>query len=228
MARKQIVVIGLGRYGSSVARVLYQMGHDVLAIDRDEAPVQGLLGHVTYSVRADATNEAVLRELGVPNFDAAVVGIGSDIQSSIMSTVLLKSFELPHVVARAHNQLHGQTLERLGADRIIHPEQEMGARVGRSLLNPDILEYMELAANFGISKMKVPQGISNHTLREAGLAEARDKYGLAVLAIRRNKGLILLPAEEERLQPDDLLVIASKDDLLEGLLSAKNGQEPSA
>ena len=228
MVRKQIVVIGLGRFGSSVARALYQTGHDVLAIDRDEAPVQELLGHVTYSVRADATNEAVLRELGVPNFDAAVVGIGSDIQSSIMSTVLLKSFELPHVVARARNQLHGQTLERLGADQVIHLEQEMGTRLGRSLLNPGILEYMELAANFGISKMKTPQAISNHTLREAGLAEARDKYGLAVLAIRRGKELILLPSEEERLQPDDLLIIASKDDLLEKLLNEKNGPELSA
>jgi trk system potassium uptake protein TrkA len=222
MARKQIVVIGLGRFGSSVARALYQMGHDVLAVDREEPRVQELMGLITYPVCADATNEAVLRELGVPNFDSAVVAIGSNIQASIMSTVLLKGFGIPHVTARAQNQLHGQTLERLGANRIVHPEEEMGARLGRGLLSPGILEYMELAGNFGICKMNVPPHISNHTLKEAGLTGARDKYGLAVLAIRRDKDLILLPSEEERLKADDTLILASKDDLLETLLTDKD------
>jgi trk system potassium uptake protein len=224
MARKQIVVIGLGRFGSSAAHTLYEMGHDVLVVDNDEGRVQDMLGKATYSVRGDATNEAVLRELGVPNFDTAIVAIGSDIQSSIMATVLVKSFGIAHVVARAKNQLHGQTLERLGANQVVYPEQEMGLRTAHNLFNPDVLEYMDVGGNFGISKLRVPEDMSQQTLKEAGLTGARDRYGLAVLAIRRGQKVIHLPAEEEFLQQGDVLVIASESDRLDKIFSPKNGQ----
>ena len=227
MARKQIVVIGLGRFGSSAVQTLYEMGHDVLGIDTDEVRVQEVLGKATYSVRGDATNEAVLRELGVPNFDVGIVAIGSDIQSNIMTTVLLKSFGLAQVVARATNQLHGQTLERIGADRVVYPEQQMGLRVARNLFNPGVLEYMEVGANFGVSKLRVPDAMSEQTLKEAGLTGARDKYGLAVLAIRRGQKVIHLPAEEERLQPGDVLIIASETERLEKLFANQNGHRSS-
>jgi trk system potassium uptake protein TrkA len=227
MARKQIVVIGLGRFGSSVVHTLYQMGHDVLGIDSDEVRVQDMLGKATYSVRGDATNEAVLRELGVPDFDVGIVAIGSDIQSNIMTTVLLKSFGLAQVVARATNQLHGQTLERVGADQVVYPEQQMGLRLARNLFNPGVLEYMEVGANFGVSKLRLPESMSQQTLKEAGLAGARDKYGLAVLAIRRGKKVIHLPAEEERLQPGDVLIIASETDRLSKLFADQNGHRAS-
>ena len=217
MAQKQVVVIGLGRFGSNMTRTLYQMGHDVLALDTDERLVQEAMGNATYAVKADATSEAVLRELGVPSFDVAVVAIGSDIQASIMSTVLLKSLEVPYIVARASNDLHSQTLERVGANLVIYPEQEMGVRVARNLFNPDVIEYMELAANFGISKVKAPDEINGLTLKEAGLAGSRDRYGLSVVAVRRGKDLIFLPAEEERLQSGDVLIIASRGEHLERL-----------
>ena len=217
MAQKQVVVIGLGRFGSNMTRTLYQMGHDVLALDTDERLVQEAMGNATYAVKADATSEAVLRELGVPSFDVAVVAIGSDIQASIMSTVLLKSLEVPYIVARASNHLHSQTLERVGANLVIYPEQEMGVRVARNLFNPDVMEYMELATNFGISKVKAPDEINGLTLKEAGLAGSRDRYSLSVLAVRRGKDLIFLPAEEERLQSGDVLIIASRDEHLERL-----------
>ena len=123
MENQQIVIIGLGRFGSSVAYTLYQMGHDVLALDLDAARVQEAMGQVTYPVQGDATQEAVLKELGIPNFDMAVVAIGSNVEASIMSTVLLKSMGVPHIVARAKSRLHGQTLERVGADVVVHPEQ---------------------------------------------------------------------------------------------------------
>lgn len=217
MAKKQIVVVGLGRFGTSIATTLYQMGHDVLAIDTDERLVQETMGQVTYAVRGDATNEAVLRELGAPDFDIAVVAIGSAMEASIMATVLCKSLGVGIVVARARNQLHGQTLERVGANLVVYPEQERGVRIARTLFHPDVLEYMEVAPNFGISKMKVPNEMFNRTLKEAGLSTGRDKYGLAVLFVRRGKEFILLPSEEERLRPGDLLVLASSDDRLDRL-----------
>ena len=217
MANQQIAVIGLGRFGSSVAYTLYQMGHDVLALETDEARVQAAMGQVTYPVQGDATQETVLRELGIPNFDMAVVAIGSNVEASIMSTVLLKSMGVPHIVARAKTQLHGQTLERVGADVVVHPEQETGEHVARGLFHPEVQDYMEVAPNFGISKVKASAQTINRTLKEAGLAGARDKYGLAVLAIRRGKDVILLPSEEERIQKEDTLVLASKEEMLDKL-----------
>jgi len=217
MANQQIVIIGLGRFGTSVAYTLYQMGHDVLALEADQARVQAAMGQVTYPVQGNATEEAVLRELGIPNFDMAVVAIGSNVEASIMSTVLLKSLGVPHIVARAKTQLHGQTLERVGADVVVHPEQETGEHVARGLFHPEVQDYMEVAPNFGISKVKASPQTTNRTLKEAGLTGARDKYGLAVLAIRRGKDVILLPSEDERIQREDILVLASKEEMLDKL-----------
>ena len=217
MANQQIVVIGLGRFGTSVAYTLYQMGHDILALEIDQARVQAAMGQVTYPVQGNATEEAVLRELGIPNFDMAVVAIGSNVEASIMSTVLLKSLGVPHIVARAKTQLHGQTLERVGADVVVHPEQETGEHVARGLFHPEVQDYMEVAPNFGISKVKASPQATNRTLKEAGLTGARDKYGLAVLAIRRGRDVILLPSEDERIQKEDILVLASKEEMLDKL-----------
>ena len=217
MAKKQVIVVGLGRFGLGMASTLYQMGHDVLGVDTDPRRVQDAAGSVTHPVTGDATNEAVLRELGVSNFDVAVVAIGSSVEANIMATVLFKSIGIGFIVARARNRLHGQTLERVGADLVVHPEYERAVRVARSLFNPDVLEYMELGPNFGISKLKAPVEMHNRSLKDAGLSSARDKYGLAVLGLRRGKDIILLPSEEERMQPGDLLVVAARDELLEKL-----------
>ena len=122
--KKQDAVIGLGRFGSSVAWELYQIGHDVWGIDLDEKTVQDMLGHVTIGVTADATNETVLEELGLSNFDVAVVAIGSDMQASILVTVVLKGLGIPFIVNRAINELHGNAVERVVADKVVYPEQE--------------------------------------------------------------------------------------------------------
>jgi len=227
MAKKQVVVVGLGRFGSNVARTLYQMGHDVLGVDTNERLVQDVMSEVTYAVKGDATNENVLRELGVPNFDAAVVAIGSNVEANIMSTVLLRSLGVPYVASRARNQLHGQTLDRLGANQVVYPEREMGSRVARSLFNPDVTEYMALAPGFGISKIRSPEALQGQTLKDAGLAGSRDKYSLFVLAIRRGKDLILLSSEEERVQQGDLLILANKDETLERLYQSSTTKTES-
>ena len=210
--KKQVVVIGLGRFGSSVAREMYQMGHDILGIDLDEKNVQDMLGHVTYAVKADATNEAVLRELGVSNFDVAVVAIGSDIQASILVTVILKDLGIPFIVTRSINELHGNAMERIGADKVVYPEQEMGRRLAHIEFDPDVLDYMEVAPNYGITKLRPPEKIVKRTLEEAGLTGPRDKYGVAVLAIRRGRDYFLTPAKDEEIRPGDILMVAGSNE----------------
>ena len=217
--KKQVVVIGLGRFGSNLATSLYNIGHDVLAMDTEEERVQSMMGRVTYPVTGNATNEVVLRELGITDYDAAVVAIGSDIVSSIMASVLLKTLGIPYVVSRAQNEIHGNTLERIGVDKVIHAESEMGMRLAHSLFNPNVQEYLELAPSFGLSRLKVPNRFDNMTLRELGFSGPRDRYGLAVLAIKRGNDITLNPDSDDRLQTGDLLVLAGSDELLEKLES---------
>jgi trk system potassium uptake protein TrkA len=219
MAKKQVVVIGLGRFGSGVARSLYNLGHDVLAMDVNEDRVQNMMGQVTYPVSGNATNETVLKELGVPDYDAAVVAVGSDIPGSVMACVLLKTMDIPYIVARATNELHGITLERIGVDKVIHPESEMGVRLAHNLFNPNLQEYLEMAPNFGLSRMKVPPQFVDKSLKELGFSSPRDKYGLAVLAIRRGKDVTLNPDIDDRLRSGDMLILAGRDELLERLPS---------
>ena len=217
--KKQVVVIGLGRFGSSVARSLYNLGHDVLAIDVDDERVQSTMGQVTHPVAGDATNDAVLRELGIPDYDAAVVAVGSDVVASVLTCVLLKTRDIDYIVARAHDELHGNALERIGVDKVVHAESEMGVRVAHNLFNPNLQEYLELGPNYGFSRMRVPDAFVNRTLKELGFSGPRGKYGLAVLAIKRGQDVTLNPDNDDRLQAGDMLVLAGKDELLERLPS---------
>jgi len=215
--KKQIAVLGLGRFGSSIARSLYNLGHDVLAIDNDESRVHSMMGACTYSLIADCTNEAVLRELGVPDYDAAVIAIGSNVTSSIMASVLIKTMGVDYVVARAHNELHGNTLSLIGVDKVIHAEEEMGNRLAHSMFNPNVQEYLEITPNFGISKLKVPVSFDGMTLNELGFSSPRNKYGLVVLAIRRGREVTLNPDTNDRLGEGDWLVLAGHDSMLDQL-----------
>ena len=212
----QVAVIGMGRFGMSLARELYRIGHDVLAVDRDETLTQMMMGQVTYSVTGDSTSMEFLEEVGIRNFDTAAVAIGTDIQSSVLTTVLLKqTFEVPQVMARAISDIHGKTLSAVGADRVVYPEQETGVRSAHSLFQRDVLEYMELAGGFGFSKVNVPAEMIGLSLERAGLSTARDKYGAAVVAIRRGREPILSPSKDEVLQEGDLLILAGREDTLE-------------
>ena len=213
--KKQVCVIGMGRFGSIVAHELFQGGHDVLAIDLNEARIQEQLGRVTYAVRADATSESVLRELDVPDYDVVIVALGSDnIQASVGITVLLKSMQVPMVMARAANELHGETLDRIGADRVLYPEAEFARRVAKLEFSPELLDYMPILADYGISKVRPPDGLLNHTLEEAQLSGTRDSHEISVLAIRRNRETLLHPAKDEIVQSGDVLILAGSSEQL--------------
>ena len=225
--KKQIVVIGLGRFGASVARSLYNLGHDVLAMDKSETRVQAIMGLATHALTGDATTETILRELGIQDYDAAVVAIGSDIVSSVMASVLLKTMGVPYVVSRANNDLHGNTLERIGVDKVVFAESEMGVRLAHGMFNPNVQEYLEITPNYGISKMRVPDRFANMSLKELGFSNPRDRYGLVVLAVRRGKDITLNPDSDDRLHAGDLLVLAGRDEMLDSLDLAPDGNGTS-
>ena len=219
--KRQIIVIGLGRFGSAVATKLYNLGHDVLAMDKDEARVQEMMGQTTHALSGDATNEYVLRELGVTDYDVAVVAIGLDTMSSVMTSVLLKTIGVPYVVSRAHNELHRNTLERIGVDKVVEVESEMGVRLAHSLFNPNVTEYLGLTPSVGVSKLKVPDRFLNMTLKEVGFSGPRDKRGLSLLGIQRGDRVNLSPPQGERFKRGDWLLLAGEDELVERLDSAE-------
>lgn len=212
--KKQVCVIGLGRFGSTVAQELYQSGHDVLAIDIEEPKIQDMLGHVTYAVRADASKEAVLKELDVADFDVAVVALGNDnIQDSILVTSLLKSLGLPFIIARAADERHGDILERIGADKVVHPEMESARKAAHVGFDAGVVDYMPIVPNFGITKVHPPEEMLQHTLEEVGLGGgSRHKYDIHVIAIRRGRSYVMNPAKDEEIKPGDLLIVAGTNE----------------
>lgn len=216
--KKQVVVIGLGRFGSSVTQTLYNQGHDVLAIDEDESRVQDMMGSATHVLVGDATSDAVLRELGIPDYDMAIVAIGANLVSSVMVSVMLKTLDVEYIVARAKDRLHANTLERLGVNKVVQVEAEMGARLAHSLFHPDVQEYMEILPNYGISKLRVPSRFADLSIGELpGLGNNSRDTGLAALAISRGKRITLKPSSKDKLRANDWLVLAGEDSLLDDL-----------
>jgi len=203
MPKKQFAVIGLGRFGSSVARFLSEMKYEVLAIDNNSERVQSLAHIVTQAVTADSTDEETLRALGLRNFDVVVVAIGSDIQASILTTLILKELGVPRLVAKAQNDLHGKVLARIGADRVIFPERDMGLRVAPQLISPNILEHIELSPEYGIVEMEAAPGMIGRNLRELGI---RAELGCRVLAIKTGNRMNISPGAEDLIREGDVLV----------------------
>lgn len=218
----QVAVIGLGRFGITVATTLYQMGHDVLAIDINPDKVQELAGQVTYAVAADATDESSLKELGIEKFEYAVVAIGSNTEASIMVSVLLKSLNIGVVIARAVSKLQGDTLERIEVDKVVYPESERGRALAHDLFLPGIQQYMELTSTYGISKIKVPARFISQTLKNSNFNNLRDRYGVALIAIQRGEDIILNPDENQTLTSNDTLIIAGPDEKISDIVGPTN------
>lgn len=213
--KKQIAILGLGRFGSSVARSLYNLGHDVLAMDKDDARVQGIVGKATYPLTGDCTNDTVLKEIGITDYDAVVVAIGSDIVASVMTSVILKTMGVTYVVSRAHDELHGNTLSRIGVDKVVHAEDETGIRLAHSMFNPNVEEYLEITPNYGISKLRVPDRFFGMSLKDLGFSGPRNKYGLTVLALRRGRNVTLNPHMDDVVNAGDWMILAGQDEVLD-------------
>lgn len=203
MSKKQFIVIGLGRFGTSVAETLYALGNDVLAVDIDEERVQNIADRVTHAVQVDANDEASLRALGIGNFDVAIISIGSDIQANILSTLLVKEMNVKHIITKANNAMHAKVLYKIGANRVIFPERDMGIRVAHNLCSSSILDYIELSPDFSIAEIVTPKDWVGSSLKDLNL---RVRYGINVVAIKRDNDINVSPSAEEIVTEGDIIV----------------------
>jgi trk system potassium uptake protein TrkA len=210
--KRQFAVIGLGRFGSSVAKTLSKLNFEVLAIDDREDRIQEMSAIVTHAVQADSTDEEALRAMGIRNFDVVVVAIGEDIQASILTTLILKEIGIPTIVVKAVNELHGKVLKKIGADKVIYPERDMGQRVAHHLISSNILDHIELSADYSIVEISVSNQMVGKSLRQLDI---RAKYGCNVIAIKQQEKLIIPPSGEDPLKPEDVLVIVGNNENLQ-------------
>ena len=204
---KQFIIIGIGKFGESIATNLYKMGHDVLAVDIDEERVQYIANKVTHAVQADATEEGTLEALGVKHFDGAVVTIGESVQASILITLLCKELGIRHVLAKAQNELHAKVLYKIGADRVVFPERDMGLRVAHSLVSSSYLDYIELTPDYSIVELKAAKDWQGKSLKDLNI---RAKYGINIMAIKQDDKVVVSPAADDTIQRDDVLVVIGK------------------
>jgi len=207
MAVKQYAVIGLGRFGTSIARRLYEAGQEVLGIDANEEKVEDAELFVTHAVVADTTETKALRAIGISNFDCVIVAIGNDMQSSILTVSLLKELGVKKVIAKALGKRHGQVLEKVGADWIIYPERDMGERVANQLLSPNMLNYIELSKEHSIEEIMIPSKMAEKSLRDLDI---RAQYNVSVIAIVREGDIIISPSPDRIIHKEDLLVMIGK------------------
>lgn len=214
MVKRQVAVLGLGRFGQAVARELTRLGHEVLAVDSGERIVQDLAGEVTHAAQADITDEDALRELGLGDFDAAIIGVSSNLEASILATVLLQRLGVKRIVAKAANSLHGSILERVGATRVVYPEMETGVRVAHSFAAAGVRDYLDVAPGYGFARVPVAAALVGKSLGEADLRRA---YAVTVAALHRGGEVTLNPPPAEVLRAGDELIVAGRDEDLERL-----------
>jgi trk system potassium uptake protein len=215
--KKQIIVIGLGRLGESIARTLVKIGHEVLALDKDEALVQAIAPFVTHALRTDPTDESALQALGVGNFDVGVVAL-SEIEESVLTAIALKSLGVRYIIARANSEPHGRILARIGADKIVYPEQEMGVGIAYVLTLGNIIDYIPVTIGYGVVKMTIPEKFVGKSLAEAGFSH-RGRSEVIVLLLQRKQEIIISPTPSETIRAEDVLIVSGNWEKLEELFS---------
>ena len=215
--RKQYVVFGIGRFGSSLCKTLCDMGHEVLAVDGREDVINDIAPYVTQAIQMDATDEDAIDRIGLRNFDGAVISIGDNVRDSILVSLLCKEAGVPYVVSKATDELHAKVLYKVGVDRVVFPERDMGVRVAKSLIAPNVLDLINLSEDFSLESIQVPRDWAGKTLHEV---DVRRKYGVSVLLVQREGEVLMELSRDFRLQPQDvLMVLGQKHDVekVEGL-----------
>lgn len=209
---KSYVVIGLGRFGSSLAKQLCKLGAEVLALDVKPDLVQQVAGDVTHAVVGDAQDKEVLRALGVRNLDCAVIAIGDNLAASVLITMNLKELEVPFIVCKAHDETHRKVLEKLGVDRVVIPEQEYAQRLARTLNSHNVLDYIELSEDFGILDVPAPKNWIGKSLRELNV---RAKLGVNIIAVENEGKTNVSPNADYAIRQGDTLVVLGDNIALE-------------
>jgi trk system potassium uptake protein TrkA len=203
----EFIVMGLGRFGTSLAMTLTAYGHDVLAVDLDMKRVQEVSQILPHVVQLDVTKIEALREIGVETFDTGIVCIGTDFEANLLGTVSLRKLGVRRVISKARTVTQQEILLRVGADEVILPEHEAGVRLARRLSSIDFVDFLELGQDKGVVEIVTPNYLVGKSLREA---QIRQRYGLAVVAIRRIGEVIISPQAEEVIEPGDILVVLGK------------------
>lgn len=218
---RQFAVIGLGNFGRSVALTLVEKGGQVMAIDKNEERIQDISEKVTYAVKADASDEKVLKSLDIKNVDVAIVSVGESMETSIMISLLLREMGVKMIVTKAINSLHGKVLRKIGVDRVIFPERDIGAKLAESLISPNIYEYIELSPNYSIVEIISPKSFAGISLKEL---DVRKKYKITIIAIKRKtpevtdsgetqfkEDINVTPFPEDEIESGDVLVLVGAD-----------------
>ena len=211
---KSYVVIGLGLFGQAIARQLCMLGAEVLAVDVRSDLVQQVANDVTHAVVGDAQDKEVLRALGVRDMDCAIVSIGDDLAASVLITMNLMELEVPYIVCKAHDETHRRVLEKLGANRVVIPEQENAQRLGRSLHSHNVLEYIELSEDYGILEIPAPRSWIGKTLKELNV---RAKLGVNIIAVESSEKTNVSPSADYQIQEKDIMVVLGDNYSLEAV-----------
>lgn len=206
--KKEFAVIGLGRFGGSTCQTLVELGVDVLAIDIKEERVNEYAMIATHAVIGNSTDENVLKNLGIKNFDHVLVAIGDNIQASILTTLILKELGVNHVTVKATNEYHEKVLRKIGADYIVHPERDMGKRLAHNLVSNNVLDYLELSEEHSIVEIACTGKLVGNTIIDLDI---RAKYGVNIVAIKRDNNLIVSPQASEIIDAGDILIIIGAD-----------------
>lgn len=208
---KSFVIIGVGRFGSNLAKTLADLGNEVLAIDDRDDRIQEISDYVTHAVVGDVKNQAVLSSLGVRNYDVGIVALSEDMGTSILVASALKELGMQYVVARATSEIHARLLQKVGADRVVFPERDMGTRLAQNLSMVNILECLDISDKLSIVEVSVPSRWVGKNLRETN---ARSDFSVNVLAVKRgNRDDIEVPPNPDTIfaKEDIVIVIGSKD-----------------
>ncbi|MBU9728752.1 potassium channel family protein [Diplocloster modestus] len=215
MAKKEFAVFGLGEFGRSVALTLAKNGCQVLAVDWKVEKVQDIADYVTHAFRADVSDAEALRSLGLHNLDGAIIAIGENLEASIMATIVTKECGVPYVLAKAHNDIHGMVLQKVGADKVIFPERAMGVRTARNIISGNFIDTMELSNSFSMVEVVTPQNWIGKSLRQLDLRS----FGLNVIARKDGERIIPTPDPDRSALVDDTYIILGENEALEKLYS---------
>lgn len=206
--RKEFVVIGLGRFGGSIVHELILQGADVMAIDSSQERVDNFAQIATQAVVADTTDESVIKSLGLWNFEHVIVAIGEDIQSSILTTLILKELGVPQITAKANNDYHEKVLRKIGADYVVHPERDMGIRIANHMLSNNVLDYLELSDEHSIMEIRVSDRIAGRSLVDLDI---RAKYDINIVGIKRGEQILISPSPTDPILIGDILLVIGAD-----------------
>lgn len=211
---KSYIVIGLGKFGSEAARRLCQLNCEVLAIDRNPELVQPISSQVTQAVVGDARDKEVLRALGAKDFECAIVAIGDNLADSVLATMNLKELGVPYIVCKASDETHRQVLIKLGADKVVIPEQEQANRLAKNLSSPNVLDYIELSNEYGIIEIPAPGSWQGKSLKELNV---RAKLGVNIIAVKDEGKINVSPAADYRIKENDVMVVLGETAALDAV-----------